>query len=157
VALETILHASSRSAVRASRNATIVEVDDLADRFDPQRVESPARPRGSSAHNSQYALISGPSLDALAEGSELAFNDLSDIENDPRFNNADRLAVRAARIRACAFIPLSVENRWLGWIAIGCHQPHVFLLDEIGLYHSLADEMAIVLGDETFLAQLPRR
>jgi PAS domain S-box-containing protein len=163
VSLETILN--SVIALGGSRlahvdNVTIVRADDPPTRSFSilstwNRQPGHRGTSGSSAHEAQYALISGPSLDALAEGSELAFNDVSNIEEDPRFNNADRLAIRVARIRACAFVPLRVENRWLGWIAIGSHQPHVFSLDEIGLYHSLADEVGIVLSDDTFLAQLP--
>jgi signal transduction histidine kinase/class 3 adenylate cyclase/ActR/RegA family two-component response regulator len=70
---------------------------------------------------------------------------ISDIENDERIAEDDKLIYAQANIKSVLFVPLEVQKECLAMLALyHCGTPHLWSSDELDLIDLAADQAAIV-------------
>lgn len=95
----------------------------------------------------QYAL--GQTM--LARPRELVI--VEDVATSPVLDEATRHVLLSSDDHAIVLMPLTVEQRVLGAIAIGWSNPHYFTDRERRIYHSLAGQLAVVLNNRLLFEQ----
>ncbi len=87
----------------------------------------------------------------LANPRELVM--IENVETHPQLDASTRRVLLESNDRAVVLLPLSVEQRILGAIAIGWAVPHSFNLQERRVYQALASQLALVLNNRLLFEQ----
>lgn len=87
----------------------------------------------------------------LANPRELVI--IEDVQSSPILDEATRFVLLQSKDLAVILMPLTVEQRVLGAIAIGWSAPHRFTDQERRIYQSLAGQLALVLNNRLLFEQ----
>lgn len=87
----------------------------------------------------------------LANPRELVL--IENVETSQVLDEATRGVLLASKDRAVVLLPLTVEERVLGAIAIGWDEVHAFGAQEKRIYQALASQLALVLNNRLLLQQ----
>lgn len=78
---------------------------------------------------------------------------IDDVETSPLLDEQTRQVLLASRDHAVVMLPLTVDRRVLGAIAIGWGEPHTFDARERRIYQALSSELALVLNNRLLFDQ----
>lgn len=95
------------------------------------------------ALSDQYEVTVGAFFDMIHDGDVLVIDDMDDIDNDRRLDDADRSLLRSTGMSSVLCAPLIARNQLLGLLFIGFGARHIYSHTEIRLYQMLADQAAL--------------
>ena len=154
--LEDLVHAAAAPSVAAGSSGAGIWLFDLNDLGQPTEMEYKAAWSRAGAPplpiGTRLRIENFPSSRLwLNENGQSTF--VSRMDSDERVDPAMRAMFQQANIAATGFMPLMINNRWIGLIIVSWQEPHDFTAGEQRMYQAIASQVAVAIENRRLLEQ----